>query len=86
MVRETAAKLLVIAIPSLDAVGMQRVVAICESTGVPFRMVPKLNDILLGHSLPGELKEVAIEDLLGRKPILPDWALIRGWLGAAPCW
>ncbi|AOA72136.1 polysaccharide biosynthesis protein [Stenotrophomonas rhizophila] len=81
VVRETAARLLVIAIPSLDAAGMQRVVAICESTGVPFRMVPKLNDVLLGHSLPGELKEVAIEDLLGRKPILPDWSLIRGWLG-----
>lgn len=30
--------------------------------------------------LPGQLKEVAIEDLLGRKPIQPDWALIRGWL------
>ena len=79
--RETAAKLLVIAIPTLDAIGMQRVVGICESTGLPFRTVPKLHDILEGHSLPGELKEVAIEDLLGRKPIMPDWNLIRGWLG-----
>src|SRR5690606_39254103 len=42
--------------------------------------VPKLADILEGSSLPGQLKEVAIEDLLGRKPILPDWELIRGWL------
>lgn len=81
VVRETAAKLLVIAMPSLDAAGMQRVVAICESTGVPFRTVPKLSDILQGQSLPGQLKEVAIEDLLGRKPITPDWNLIRGWLG-----
>ncbi len=79
--RETAAKLLVIAIPTLDAAGMQRVVGICESTGIPFRTVPRLNDILEGHSLPGQLKEVAIEDLLGRKPILPNWELIRGWLG-----
>lgn len=79
--RETAAKLLVIAIPTLDAAGMQRVVAICESTGIPFRTVPRLSDILGGHSLPGQLKEVAIEDLLGRKPVLPDWELIRGWLG-----
>ncbi|MCW4472782.1 polysaccharide biosynthesis protein [Xanthomonas sp. H13-6] len=79
--RETAAKLLVIAIPTLDATGMQRVVAICESTGIPFRTVPKLHDILEGYSLPGELKEVAIEDLLGRKPVMPDWSLIRGWLG-----
>ncbi|WP_305804007.1 nucleoside-diphosphate sugar epimerase/dehydratase [Stenotrophomonas sp. YIM B06876] len=79
--RETAAKLLVIAIPTLDAAGMQRVVGICESTGIPFRKVPRLSDVLEGHSLPGQLKEVAIEDLLGRKPILPNWELIRGWLG-----
>ncbi|MBD8635351.1 nucleoside-diphosphate sugar epimerase/dehydratase [Stenotrophomonas sp. CFBP 13725] len=79
--RETVARLIVIAIPSLDAVGMQRVVGLCESTGVPFRTVPKLSDILQGQSLPGQLKEVAIEDLLGRKPIQPDWTLIRGWLG-----
>ena len=43
--------------------------------------MPKLSDILQGQSLPGQLKEVAIEDLLGRKPIMPDWNLIRGWLG-----
>lgn len=79
--RETAARLIVIAIPSLDAIAMQRVVAICEGTGLPFRTVPRLVDILEGRSLPGELKEVAIDDLLGRKPVTPDWKLIRGWLG-----
>lgn len=79
--KETAARLLVIAMPSLDAPAMQRVVAICESTGLPFRTVPRLVDVLEGRSLPGELKEVAIEDLLGRKPVTPDWKLIRGWLG-----
>jgi len=78
--RETAAKLLVIAIPTLDAAGMQRIVALCESTGLPFRTVPRLSDVLEGNTLPGQLKEVAIEDLLGRKPIQPDWELIRGWL------
>ncbi|MGE8226987.1 MAG: polysaccharide biosynthesis protein [Stenotrophomonas sp.] len=78
--RETAAKLLVIAIPTLDAAGMQRVVSLCERTGLPFRTVPRLVDILEGSSLPGQLKEVAIEDLLGRKPILPDWELLRSWL------
>lgn len=80
--RETAAKLLVIAMPSADAGAMQRVLAACERTGLPFRMVPRLQDVLEGRSLPGELKEVAIEDLLGRKPVLPDWKSIRGWLGA----
>jgi FlaA1/EpsC-like NDP-sugar epimerase len=80
--RETAAKLLVIAMPSADASALQRVLAACERTGLPFRMVPRLQDVLEGRSLPGELKEVAIEDLLGRKPVLPDWKSIRGWLGA----
>ena len=79
--RETAARLLVIAIPSLDAVGMRRVVGICEDSGVPFRTVPRLADVLDGSSLPGQLKEVAIEDLLGRQPLNPDWKAIRGWLG-----
>ncbi len=79
--REVAAGMLVIAMPSLDAAGMQRVVSICERTGLPFRTVPRLTDVLEGQALPGELKEVAIEDLLGRKPVTPDWKLIRAWLG-----
>ncbi len=78
--RETAARMLVIAMPSLEAPAMQRVVAICESTGLPFRMVPRLINVLEGQSMPGDLKEVAIEDLLGRKSVTPDWKLIRGWL------
>ncbi|HVR80572.1 MAG TPA: nucleoside-diphosphate sugar epimerase/dehydratase [Luteimonas sp.] len=78
---ETAARLLVIAMPSLDAASMRRIVAACESTGLPFRTVPRLDDLLEGRSLPGELKEVAIEDLLGRQPVTPDWKAIRGWLG-----
>lgn len=78
---ETAAKLLVIAMPSVDAERMRRVIESCERTGLPFRMVPRLNDILEGRSLPGELKEVAIEDLLGRDPVVPDWKAMRDWLG-----
>lgn len=78
---ETAAQLLVIAMPSLDAAAMRGVVAACERTGLPFRTIARLDDLLEGRSLPGELKEVAIEDLLGRKPVTPDWKAIRGWLG-----
>lgn len=80
--RETGVQLLVIAMPSLDAIAMRRVVGICEESGVPFRTVPRLADVLDGRSLPGQLKEVAIEDLLGRQPLNPDWKAIRNWLGA----
>src|SRR5690606_17792335 len=80
--RETGAQLLVIAMPSVDAVGTRRVIGFCEQSGVPFRTVPRIGDILEGRYLPGQLKEVAIEDLLGRQPHTPDWKNIRGWLGA----
>ena len=78
---ETATQMLVIAMPALDAASMRRIVEACERTGIPFRTVPRLDDLLEGRSLPGELKEVAIEDLLGRQPVTPDWKAIRGWLG-----
>ena len=79
--RETGAQLLVIAMPSVDATVMRKVIGLCEESGVPFRTVPRLADVLEGRSLPGQLKEVAIEDLLGRQPRTPDWKAIRSWLG-----
>lgn len=79
--RETGARLLVIAMPSVDAEGLRRVIGLCEGSRVPFRMAPRLADVLEGRSLPGQLKEVAIEDLLGRQPRTPDWKAIRNWLG-----
>src|SRR3546814_3783295 len=49
---EVAAKLIVIAMPSIDAAAMRRVVEACERTGLPFRTVPRLDDLLEGRSLP----------------------------------
>ena len=78
---QVAAQLAIIALPELDAEAMRTVVEACEKSGLPFRMVPRLDDVLSGRSRPGELKEVAIEDLLGRQPVQPDWRAIRAWLG-----
>jgi FlaA1/EpsC-like NDP-sugar epimerase len=67
--QETAPRLIVIAMPSASAAEMQRVVALCDETGVPFRTVPRLSDVLAGEPQRLELSEVRIEDLLGRKPV-----------------
>jgi FlaA1/EpsC-like NDP-sugar epimerase len=56
---------------------MRRAVDLCEATGVPFRTVPRLEDVVAGRSSFNELKEVAIEDLLGREPVQLDWTAIR---------
>ena len=77
LARETAAQMLLIAMPSATSVQMQRVVGFCEQTGLPFRTMPRLADVVAGRSSFGELKEVAIEDLLGREQVQLDWTSIR---------
>jgi FlaA1/EpsC-like NDP-sugar epimerase len=77
LARETAAQMLLIAMPSATSAQMQRVVGLCEVTGLPFRTMPRLADVVAGRSSLGELKEVAIEDLLGREQVQLDWTSIR---------
>ncbi|HJU39437.1 MAG TPA: nucleoside-diphosphate sugar epimerase/dehydratase [Tahibacter sp.] len=77
---EVAARMLLIAMPSATNAQMRRIVELCESTGLPFRTVPRLDDVVSGRSQFNELKEVAIEDLLGRDPVTLDWTAIRAGL------
>ena len=74
---EVAAEMLLIAMPSIGSAQMRRVVALCEDSGLPFRTVPRLQDVVEGRSAFNQLKEVAIEDLLGREPVQLDWTAIR---------
>ena len=68
--------------PRCSAALMQRVVAAVRTRpACRSAWCRAWHDMLEGRSLPGELKEVAIEDLLGRSPVMPDWKAIRGWLG-----
>lgn len=75
--REVAAAMVLIAMPSIDGAQMREVVALCERTGLPFRTVPRLDDVVAGRSAFNQLKEVAIDDLLGRDPVKLDWTAIR---------
>jgi FlaA1/EpsC-like NDP-sugar epimerase len=56
---------------------MRRVVGLCEAAGVPFRTLPRMRDLVSGVSTVTELREVSIDDLLGREPVVLDWQVIR---------
>ena len=75
--RESAAQMLLIAMPSASSAQMRRIVTLCEACGLPFRTVPRLEDVVAGRAQFNELKEVAIEDLLGRDAVQLDWTAIR---------
>jgi FlaA1/EpsC-like NDP-sugar epimerase len=70
---EQTIDLAVIAMPSLNNIQMQRVVTLCEDAKVSFRTLPKVEDLISGEAGLKTLRQVSIEDLLGRDPVLLDW-------------
>lgn len=68
--------IIIIAMPSATNAQMQRVVGLCEQTGVPFRTLPRMQDLVSGQSTIRVLREVSIDDLLGRDPVSLDWKMI----------
>ena len=73
LVQHKQADMIIIAMPSASSAQMQRVVGLCEQTGLPFRTMPRLDDLIAGQTVLSALREVAIEDLLSREPVTLDW-------------
>ena len=72
--------LILIAIPSASDKQMQRIVELCEQTDVEFRTLPSTHDVVSGRVGVKELREVQIEDLLGRDPVRLDRQHTRKFL------
>ena len=69
---------LVITMVRVDKQVLRKLVARGEELGVKVRLMPGLHDILEGRVLVSALREVRIEDLLGRDPVAMDrGALLR---------
>lgn len=70
-------ELIMLAVPSARATQMRHLVELCEKSGVPFQTVPALDALMSGQVSINELREVSIEDVLGRDPVSLDWEGIR---------
>ena len=68
--------LIIIALPSATSRQIRRIVEICETTNLPFRILPQLQDLVSGRASLKDLRDVKIEDLLGREPVSLDWRAI----------
>ena len=78
----TGAGVIIIATPSASTAQMRRIVELCERSNMPMRTIPHLADLVSGRAAPSELRAIAIEDLLDRKPVRSDWPMIRNELTA----
>ena len=61
-----------LAIPSLPAEDRKEILGICNETGCEVKQLPGLYQLASGQVTLSDMKDVAIEDLLGREPIKAD--------------
>ena len=70
-----------IAIPSAAGETRNRIVAACRTARVPVRTLPAVHELLDGDSnLLRQLREVQVEDVLGREPVQLDPEEIGGYV------
>lgn len=67
--RSRAIHEIIIAMPSADKQQMRHVIANCRSAEIPFTTVPSLSELLDGKLLSRQIREVSVDDLLGRAPV-----------------
>ena len=72
----------IIAIPSAAGETRQRVVNACRVARIPVKTLPSVNELITdGGQLASQLREVQVEDVLGRAPVELDLASISSYLG-----
>lgn len=80
IVKKRGIATILIAIPSATGPEMTRILSLCREAGCECRTVPGLSEMIEGHGLSGQIREVAVEDLLGRTPVHLDDDLISAAL------
>jgi FlaA1/EpsC-like NDP-sugar epimerase len=78
LVAKYGIELILIAMPSASGVEMTRILQQCHAAGVECKTVPGLGEMIEERGLAGQIREVAVEDLLGRNQVRLEEYQIRG--------
>lgn len=66
---KTGADMVLIAAPSADGAQMKAIIERCTQASLPYKTIPGLAEIIDEHGLARQIRDVAVEDLLGRIPV-----------------
>lgn len=69
---------IIIAMPSVSGSPMRAVIANCRATGVPFKILPGFGELLQNQGLTKQIREVSVDDLLGREAVKVSEEAIGG--------
>ncbi len=67
--RKYRAEFVLIAIPSVTGSQMKEILERCNAAGIPYKTIPALAEIIDESGLARQIRDVAVEDLLGRTPV-----------------
>lgn len=71
---------IILAIPSADAKTRKDILSICKESGCKMRSLPGVYQLINGEVSVSKLREVEIEDLLGREPIQINVEEVMGYV------
>ncbi|MCR4961660.1 MAG: polysaccharide biosynthesis protein [Lachnospiraceae bacterium] len=71
---------IIIAIPSASRQETKKIIEICKETGCKLQIVPGIYQLINGDVSVSQLREVSIEDLLGREPVKINVDEIAGYV------
>lgn len=63
---------IIIAMPSTKRAHITDIINICKLTGAKVKIIPSINDFIKGKLAVKSLRNVEVEDLLGREPVMTD--------------
>ena len=75
LVRREVSKV-VLAMPSINSSEYHRKIQQLEKTGLPVLTMPSIDEIITGSARLDEIRDVSVNDILGRTEVTPDYALM----------
>ena len=81
-------EMIIFAIPSCDESDRKRIMEACSKSGCRIKTIPYLSQLFLDDESPqilSQVKDIKIEDLLGRDPIRFDKTKIREFISGKVC-
>jgi FlaA1/EpsC-like NDP-sugar epimerase len=81
LVREMDIDHVILTIAQASRRDIRRIVGVCEQIPVKIRVIPGLYEILHGHVEVSHIRDIQVEDLLGREPVELDFEGMSHFLG-----
>ena len=79
--RKYGVRKVIIALPSAAHGVRRRIAEICAANGLEALTVPSYDDLISGRSALTTIRNIELDDLLGRDPVVLDSAGLGDWLG-----